>query len=214
MERIASETSRQDTCPCPWPVTGARLSDIHQIVNLVVDAAGQHHFSPRFQDIRYQAGLARQLFTTQLFGGFSEPLSRRCPANLNVVKSGPTLLGFCWLRQLNTDGPASPTELYMMGVDPDHRRHGVARALLSATTRALQPGQSLLVPCLPASVGMKRLLKSMGAQSLGQPRRSSTSQVPVEVFCLGQPPQWPQMPGQWPYTDLPAARKTKQTGQG
>lgn len=56
------------------------------------------------------------------------------PADLFLLSApdGAALAGFTWVKTLR-DGDVTETELYAIGVDPDHSGHGLGRALLDVT---------------------------------------------------------------------------------
>lgn len=149
-----------------WDVLPGRVRDVSDMLNLVVSAAAEGHFTEVYLDVRYQLGLALQLFGAVLLGRVrvgTQPVSR---ARVRVVRQGRDVIGFALMRHLPGEGSAH-LELHLLAVHAHARQSGVGKALLADALSALQEGQCLFVTTLPNAHGMKRLVRKSGGRSLG-----------------------------------------------
>lgn len=179
-----------------WAVSDARWRDVPEMVNIVVAAAAQGCFSPAFLDVRYQIGLALQLFSAVLRGRMAvhgQPATR---VTVRVVRRGREVQGFALVREFPNEAAAPHLELHLLAVSADSRRLGVGEALLQDCVERLSEGQGLLLSALAKAGGMKRLARKMGAHALGGMPPLRPSQQPLEAFVLGAPglSAWQQLP--------------------
>jgi ribosomal protein S18 acetylase RimI-like enzyme len=170
-------------------VQPARLSDVPQILQLVVEAARDRHLNTQYLHWRYQIGLAKGLFATVLWRRFRDVAGAQ-PAHLQVVREDGAVLGFSLLRAWPIPGgwassTPAPKELYLLCVSRAHRRRGVARLLLKHATGRIADEQALVVNTLCSCQPMASLLVSTGATLLGEAPRQLPSQVPITAYALG-----------------------------
>lgn len=179
-----------------WAVSEARWRDVPGMVNIVVAAAAEGCFAPVFLDVRYQIGLALQLFSAVLRGRMAvhgQPATRTM---VRVVRDGQEVLGFALVRALAPEVAAPHLELHLLAVRADARRMGVGELLLQDRVAHLVEGQCLLLSTLAKADGMKRLVRKMGARTLGTTPLCNRGQQPLEafVFDAGGLIEWPQLP--------------------
>jgi len=114
-------------------VQPARLSDVPQILQLVVEAARDRHLNTQYLHWRYQIGLAKGLFATVLWRRFRDVAGAQ-PAHLQVVREDGAVLGFSLLRAWPIPGAkralpalrvtrAPPTGCGPLAVEARHRTH-------------------------------------------------------------------------------------------
>lgn len=176
---------RPDRDATPWEVSEARWRDVPEMVNMVVTAAAQGCFSPVFLDVRYQIGLALQLFSAVLRGRMAvhgQPTTR---VTVRVVRRGQHMQGFALVREFPAVSASPHLELHLLAVSADSRRMGVGEALLQDCVVRLTGGQSLLLSTLTKADGMKRLVRKMGGQPLGAVTPLRRGQQALEAFVLG-----------------------------
>lgn len=150
-----------------WEVSDARWRDVPGMVNIVVAAAAGGFFTPAYLDVRYQVGLALQLFSVLLRGQMAVPGQASTQARLRVVRDGRDVLGFSLVRRLPDVEPEQHLELHLLAVRADARRAGVGQALIQDCVTHLADGQCLLLTTLAKADGMRRLVRRMGAMTLG-----------------------------------------------
>ncbi len=166
------------------------MSDVPQILQLVLEAAHDRHLNTQYLQWPYQIGLAKGLFATVLWRRFRDESGAQ-PARLQVVREGDAVLGFSLLRAWPVPGGAwagsapAPEELYLLCVSRAHRRRGVASVLLTHATERIADEQVLVVHTLRSCQAMASLLVTMGATLLGEAPRQRPSQVPITAYALG-----------------------------
>lgn len=166
MSGAAAKARRARDRAC-WQVSDARWRDVPAMLNIVVAAAAEGFFSAAFLDVRYQIGLALQFFSVLLRGRMAVPGQVATRARVRVVRCGPDVLGFSLVRVLPGVLVGAHQELHLLVVRADVRGSGVGQALLQDAVSRLAHGQCLLLSTLPQADGMKRLVRRMGARSLG-----------------------------------------------
>lgn len=170
-----------------WTVQRGGVRDVSAMLNLVVAAAAEGHFTRSYLDIRYQLGLALQLFSAVLLRRVSVTGQPATRAAVTVVRQDGDVLGFALVRNLACPG-ATHRELHLLAVRPDARQRGVGRALLHDAVGALGEDQALFLATLPGAHGMKRLVRRSGWRSLGPVcQRPQQRQVP-EAHVWGPGP--------------------------
>jgi ribosomal protein S18 acetylase RimI-like enzyme len=166
------------------------MSDIPQVLQLVLEAAQDRALNPLYLQWPYQVGLAKSLFATVLWHRFRDDAGA-WPARLHVVRDGNAVLGFSIVRQWPLPahswpaGSPPPQELYLLCVSHGHRRRGLARLLLNHAKQQIAPDQALLVNTLRNNRPMTGLLKQLAATPLGQPPVQLRAQAPQATFALG-----------------------------
>lgn len=171
-------------CLVRWDVTDARWGDVPGMVNIVAAAAADGFFSPAYLDVRYQVGLALQLFSVLVRGKMAVPGQAATPAGLRVVREGRDVLGFSLVRRLPHPAPAHHLELHLLAVRADARRAGVGQALIQDSVTHLADGQCLLLSTLARADGMRRLVRRMGAKTLGAVPPSRPGQQPLTAHVF------------------------------
>lgn len=171
--------------PRAWDVRPASWRDVPRMLDAVVQAATEGHFSRSLLDVRHQVGLALQLFRAVLFGRMAIHGQAVTRTHISVVRQDDELLGFALVRALADPSARPHLELHLVCVVPHARSRGVGEALVRTSAALLEPGQSLLVTTLSQAHGMKRLLRRLGAHRLGALPSSSPSQQALEAFAFG-----------------------------
>lgn len=171
--------------PQAWDVLPASWRDVPGMLDAVVQAATEGHFSRSFLDVRHQVGLAMQLFSAVLLGRMAIHGQAVTPSRISVVRQGDEVLGFALVRALPDPAARPHLELHLVCVVPHARNRGVGEALVRTSAAWLEPGQSLLVTTLSQAHGMKRLLRRLGAHRLGALPSASPSQQALEAFAFG-----------------------------
>ncbi len=180
----------------PWEVSDARWRDVSGMVNIVVAAAAQGSFAPAFLDVRYQIGLALQLFSAVLRGRVAVRGQPATPVTVRVVRLGREVQGFALVREFPHAAAAPHLELHLLVVGAEARRKGVGEALLRDCVSRLADGQGLWLSTLTQAGAMKRLVRKLGAHPLGVMHALGRKQQPLEAFVFGssEPVGWQRLP--------------------
>lgn len=184
----AEPASSASAGPAPaWRIDDAGWRDVPGMVNIVAAAAAQGFFAPALLDVRYQIGLALQLFSAVLRRRMAVPGQPATRASVRVVRDGRMVLGFSLVRALPDAAAAPHLELHLLAVTPDARGMGVGGALLrdGVSRLAADGSQCLLLSTSSKAEVMKRMLRRMGAPSLGTMPSGHGSRQSLEVFALG-----------------------------
>jgi ribosomal protein S18 acetylase RimI-like enzyme len=151
-------------------ISHVRIMHVPEILDLIVDAAGDGHFNDKYHNLRHKAALGRELFRVRFLRRLLLHDGSLHRAELRVAERGGQFRGFCLSRGLAAGDWGSDREIYLFGVVKADRCKGIGTALMTDLVERTPQVVSLHALCLPASGAMMHLLQKFGFNFAGELR--------------------------------------------
>lgn len=169
--------SGNQSCGDGPTISHVRIMHVPQIIDLILDAAGDGHFNDDYHNLRYKAALGRELFRVRFLRRLLLRDASLHRAELRVAEQGGQFRGFCLSRGLAAGDWGPDREIYLFGVVKADRCRGIGTALMSDLVERTPQAVSLHALCLPESRAMMHLLQTFGFNFAGELRAPGVTRV-------------------------------------
>jgi N-acetylglutamate synthase-like GNAT family acetyltransferase len=154
----------------------AKLSDITPIFNLIQECSESGHLNDIYLTPPHQTGVALQLFSVWLFKRIRLPSGTKYKATLHVIRHEGVFAGFILMRYPEPSGASQ--EIYMCAIKTKYRGKGFGRRMIQSVLNNLKSDAIVEAECSSKAVGMKRLLRSMGFESINPVKATLSNKTP------------------------------------